>query len=144
MNINFKGVYFLITKSDQWVHGQCPVSPWTQWTLSSPPGSPGLCPGCPWSMSRLSSESMDNVHWIHDIVQSGRCHWTLSIDSLDFVQTVHWVHGKYPLSPWTMSKESTESMDFLQMDWLDCYNSLPKVFGHFGPITTSSPSHFGP
>ena len=67
-----------------WVHGQCPLSPWT-----------------------MSTESMD-------IVQSGWSHWTLSRVSIDIVQTINWVHGKCPLSPWTMSRESTESMDFLQ------------------------------
>ena len=78
----------------QSIHG---LSGLCQWTLSSPPGLPGLCP---WTMSRLSTESMD-------IVQSGWSHWTLSRVSIDVVQTVHWVHGKCPLSPRTMSREST-------------------------------------
>ena len=33
---------------------------------------------------------------------------------MDIVQTVHRVHGKCPLCPWLKSRESTESMDFLQ------------------------------
>ena len=89
MNINFKGGYFNFNFFNQirldfvqWVQGQCPVSPWTQWTLSSPPGLPGLCsvwlvsldfvdgltglcPDYPWTLFRLSTESMVNVHWVH-------------------------------------------------------------------------------
>ena len=60
-------------------------------------------------MSKLSSESMDNVHWVHGQCPlnpwslsslaglTGLCpwtHWTLSRVSMDIVQTVHCVHGK--------------------------------------------------
>ena len=122
MNINFKVGYFNFNffkqiRLDfvQWVHWQCPVSPWTQ--------------------SRLSSESMDNVHWVHGQCPlnpwtlsslaglTGLCpwtHWTLSRVSMDIVQTVHWVHGKCPLSSWTVSRDSTESMDFLQTGFIYC------------------------
>ena len=126
MNINFKGgdfnfKFFNQIRLDfvQWVHGQWPDSPWTEWTLSSLPGLAGLCPGCPWTMSRLSTESMDNVHWIHehcpvwlvslDFVYglTGICSeypWTLSRLSTESMVNVHWVHGqcpRSPLSPWT-------------------------------------------
>ena len=123
MNINFKGGYFKFSFFNQirldfvqWVYGQCPVSLWTQWTLSSRPGLVsmdhvqivlwvhGQCPLNPWTLSSLAG-------------LTGLCpwtHWTLSRISMDIVQTVHWVHGKCSLNPWTMSRESTESMDFLQ------------------------------
>ena len=147
MNINFKRGYFyfiFLTKSDwtlssesmdnvQSVHGlsgHCP------WTLSSPPGLPGLCPGCQWTMSRLSTESMDNVHWVHGQCPlnpwtlsslaglTGLCpwtHWTLSRISMDTVQTVHWDHGKCPLSPWTMSRMLTKW--FWNMKPKQCFKS---------------------
>ena len=102
----------------QWVHGLLDIvqSAWTPWTLSRVSMDNvqtvlwvhGQCPLSPWTMS---TESMD-------IVQSGWSHWTLSTDSLDFVQSIHGHCSDCPLSPWTMSRESTESMDFLQTDWV--------------------------
>ena len=80
--------------------GHCP------WTLSSPPGSPGLCPGCPWSMSRLSSESMDNVYWVHGQCPLNPWHCPVWLMSLDFV---HRLTGLCPECPWTLSRLSTES-----------------------------------
>ena len=112
MNINLKGGYFNVFVFNKirldFVHGQCPVSPWTQWTLSM---DIVQHPGCPWTMSSLFTESMDNVHWIHghcpvwlvslDFVHGltglcPECPWTLS--------RLYWVHGQCPgspLSPWT-------------------------------------------
>ena len=112
-------VSVVLTKSRlnkvQWVNEQCPVSPWTQWTLSSPSGLPD-CPLNPWTMS---IESMDSVHWIHghcpiwlvslDFFHGltglcPECPWTLSRLSTEAMVNVHWVHGKSlgsPLSPWT-------------------------------------------
>ena len=62
-------------------------NPWIQWTFVHgqclPTRIHGQCPLSPWTMS---SESMDNVHWVH----------------------FQWVYGHCPLSPWTMF---TESMD---------------------------------
>ena len=94
----------------QWVHGQCPVSPWTQLTLSVDiVQSAWTLSRCPWTMSRLSTVSMDNVHWIQ-----GHCPVRLVsldfvhglMDSLVFVQSVHGHCPGCPLSPWTMSSES--------------------------------------
>ena len=134
MNINFKGGYLNLNfffnqiRLDlvQWVHGQCPVSPWTQWTLSMDIVQSAWTPG---TLSRMSMDNVQTVRWVHGQCPlnpwrlsslagfTGLCpwtHWTLSRVSMDTVQTVHWVHGKCPLCPWTMSRESTESMDFLQ------------------------------
>ena len=41
------------------VHGQCPLNPGT---LSNLAGLTGFCPEYPWTLSRLSTESMVNVH----------------------------------------------------------------------------------
>ena len=58
--------------SVHWIHGYCPV-----WLilLNFVHGLSGLCPEYPWTLSRLSTESMVNVH-------SGQCPGS-------------------PLSPWT-------------------------------------------
>ena len=97
----------------QWVHGQCPVSPWTQWTLSM---DIVQFVRTPWTLSRVSMDNVQTVHWVHGQCPlnpwplsslagvTGLCpwtHWTLSRVSMDIVQTVHWVHGKSPLSPCT-------------------------------------------
>ena len=120
MNINFKRSYFNFSFFNQIrldkvqsVHGPSGLC---LWLLSS---LPGLCPGCPWTMSRLSTESMDNVHWVHEqcplnpwtlsslACLTGLCpwtHWTLSRLSTKSIVNVHLVHGKNPgspLSPWT-------------------------------------------
>ena len=90
MNINFKGGYFNFNFFNQirldfvqWIHGQCPVSPWTHWTLST------------------------------DIVQSAWTPLTFSRVPMDNVQTVLWVHGQCPLSPWTMSTESMDNVHWI-------------------------------
>ena len=84
-----------------WVYGQCPLSPWTMfiecmdivqsgwshWTLSMDQFT-GLCPEYPWTLSRLSTESMVNVHWVH-----GQCPGS-------------------PLSPWTFYRREGKAMDF--------------------------------
>ena len=64
------------------VHGRSGQSPWT---FSSQPTLPGLCPLSPWTLSRLSTESIDNVQVVH---------------------------------PWTMSRESTDTVDILQTDFV--------------------------
>ena len=58
----------------------------------------------PWTMFSQSTESMDNVHWVH-----GQCPlnpWTLS----SFTGFVHGLTGLCPECPWTLSRLSTESM----------------------------------
>ena len=63
-------------------------------------GVHGQCPDCPLSPWTMSTEWMDNVHWIH-----GHC--PVWLVSLDFV---HGLTGLCPQYPWTLSRLSTESM----------------------------------
>ena len=110
------------------VHGQCPGSPWIQWTLFS---LPGHCPGYQWTKSTLSFDSIDIVQGVHGqcpgrqstlstesmrlftksmgIVQSSlsslpglcpECPCTLSRLSTDSMYNVQGVHGHCPGSPW--------------------------------------------
>ena len=121
MNINFKGgylnfIYFNQSRLDfvQWFHGQCPVNPWTQWTLSMDVVQSAWTP---WTLSRVSMDNVQTVHWVNGQCPlnpwtlstgwSGLCPeypWTLSRLSTESMVNVHWVHGQCPgspLSPWT-------------------------------------------
>ena len=96
----------------QWVHGQCPVSPWTQWTLSMDIFQSAWTP---WTLSRVSMDNAQTVHWVH-----GQCPlslWTMPTESMDIIQSgwSHWtfVHGLTrlcPEYPWTVCRLSSESM----------------------------------
>ena len=115
MNINFKGGYFNLSF---FLPNQNYSGPWTnasesldwldfvhgllglcRWTMSSPPGLPGLClecvhgqcPDCPLSPWPLSMDSLDFV--------SGHC--PVQLVSLDFV---HELTGLFPECPWTLSR----------------------------------------
>ena len=88
---------------------------------------PGLCPGYQWTVTILSTESMDNVHghcpgrqWrmsteSMDIDQSEWAPWTLSRGSMDIVQYYYLFHGKCPGSLLTLSRETMDSVDILQI-----------------------------
>ena len=54
--------------SVHWVHGQCPLNPWT-----------------------MSYESVDIVHWVHG--QYPLSPWTMSTETMD---NIHSVHGHFP------------------------------------------------
>ena len=61
--------------------GQCLLSPWTLFSLS---GLPGFCPVYTWTLSRLSSDSMDNVHGAHGFsghFTDGHSHFILLLSS---------------------------------------------------------------
>ena len=84
----------------QWVHGLCPVGPWT---MSCQPMNivqsawiHRLCPECSWTISQGLTGLTRLCPWTH---------WTLSRLSTESMVNVHWVHGKRPgssLSPWTL------------------------------------------
>ena len=74
-----------------WVHGQCPLSPWTMSTESMDIVQSG------WSHWTLSMDSLAFFQSIH-----GHC--PMSRLSTESMVNVHWVHGQCPgspLSPWT-------------------------------------------
>ena len=126
MNINFKGSYFnfiffnqIRLNFVQWVHGQCPVSPWTHWTLYM-----GIVQSAwnSWIKSRVSMDNVQTVHWVHGQCPLNPCTlsslagltglcpeypWTLSRLSTESVVNVQWVHWQCPgspLSPWTFNR----------------------------------------
>ena len=70
-------LHILFTCTFYWVHGQCPLSPWTLYT-----------------------QSMDNVYSVHG--QCPLCPLTISTETMD---NVHWDYGQCPLSPWTFSQD---------------------------------------
>ena len=109
---------------------------WNEWNSQDNSRKPnfgfsGYCPGYQLTMSTLSTESMDKVQGVH-----GHCPgspWTLSretvdvhrvhghcpvwVGSLDFVHSINGHCPDYPLIPWTMSRESMDSLYILPMGY---------------------------
>ena len=72
--------------SVDFVHGQCPLSPWTISTETMD-NVYGLSGQCLWTHWTLSMDPRSNT-------PTGQCQWTMSTESMDFLQTGTLHYGK--------------------------------------------------